>query len=527
MSDKDLSSPSGNGSHSYITLEPSFGAPSDARLTITARDVARVIFRQRRLAVIAFLGTFVGAILIAELVIANRYQAQMEILVKQERRDPLVSPGPDGGAPLGSSIPEEVLNSEVELLQSQNLLEQVVVATGLDQNKGFWGRLLESSDPQIRRAKAVQRLGKKLDIEPVKKTNLIQVSYATSDPKLAAGVLRSLAELYLKKHVEVNRSPGTFNFFQQQATTYREKLGDAEARLASFSREHEAASPSLERDLTVQKLSEALANLRQMQANIAGSELRIRNLEAQLASTPERTTTQIHTADSAALIDQLKSVLLGLEIKRIDLLKKYSPTYPLVQEVDEQISHTRTSMEAAQKVHSHDQTTDRDATHEMLRLDLAKAKEELAALKASATVTESTIKNYRQTSVKLHGQALQQQDLEREAKADEASYLLYLRKQEDARTDDELDARRILNVSIAEAAAVPVLPWFPPALFAAIGGLLAVVVGLGSAFIADRLDPSFRTPDEVRELLDVPILASLSKNGHDVPMRVLTVGTDH
>jgi polysaccharide biosynthesis protein PslE len=400
------------------------------------------------------------------------------------------------------------------------------VATGLDQKKGFLERFLGTADPQTRRAQAVQHLGKKLVIEPVKKTNLIQVSYANWDPKFAAAVLRSLAELYLKKHVEVNRSPGTFNFFQQQAAEYRGKLGDAEAHLSSFSREHGAASPRLERDLTVQKLADALATLRQTQASIAGTELRVRNLEVQLASTPERATTQEHTADSAALLDQLKPVLLSLELKRIDLLKKYSPTYPLVQEVDEQISQTRAAIEAAEKTHSHDQTTDKDTTHEMLRQDLAKAKEELAALKASAIAMEASIQTYRQMSVKLDGEALAEQDLEREAKADEDSYLLYLRKQEDARTADGLDSRRILNVSIAEAAAVPVLPFFSPALFVVLGGLLAIVVSLGSAFIADRMDPSFRTPDEVRQLLNVPVLASLPKNGHDVPVRVLTVGSD-
>ena len=50
------------------------------------------------------------------------------------------------------------------------------------------------------------------------------------------------------------------------------------------------------------------------------------------------------------------------------------------------------------------------------------------------------------------------------------------------------------------------------------------VVAIGLAFAVDYLDPSFRTPDEVREFLDVPVFASIPENGHEVAAET-AVGT--
>ena len=66
--------------------------------------------------------------------------------------------------------------------------------------------------------------------------------------------------------------------------------------------------------------------------------------------------------------------------------------------------------------------------------------------------------------VKLGSQSLQQADLQREAKANEQNYLLYLSKREQERTSDALDRTRIENVAIAVPPAIPVLPVHGPTL---------------------------------------------------------------
>jgi len=100
----------------------------------------------------------------------------------------------------------------------------------------------------------------------------------------------------------------------------------------------------------------------------------------------------------------------------------------------------------------------------------------------------------------------------RTAKATEESYLLYVRKREEARIEDALDERGILNITIAERPTVPVLPARSEWTFIVAGFALAGTLSTGLAFASDFLDPAFRTPDEVVAYLGAPVLASLPKD---------------
>ena len=217
-------------------------------------------------------------------------------------------------------------------------------------------------------------------------------------------------------------------------------------------------SAQYERDLTLQKASELEASLAQTQAAIAETEQRIEALEQQAASIPPRLTTQLRTSDNPQLLQQMKSTLLTLELKRSELLSKFEPTYPLVVEVEKQIRETRATIAGEKDAPVRDETTDQNPTYEWVKSELAKARTELSGLKARAAANQAALVKYRDDARTLQQAAIVQQDLLRTAKTEEDNYLLYLRKQEEARINDALDARGILNVAIAEPATVPALP---------------------------------------------------------------------
>jgi len=481
------------------------------------RDVAAALFRHRRLVLFSFLGIFLGAVL-AALVLPKQYQSEMKILVKRGRVEASLGVQPQ------PAISEEELNSEVELLKGHDLLEKVVVACGLDHAReghlwdSWTGTAKAASAPpegeEPRVSRAVNRLESQLQIAPIKKTSLIRVSYASSDPERSAKVLATLANLYLEKHVAVYRAPGAFDFFQRETERYRTELTAAEKRVEEFDRSEGVVAPQLERQIVVQKLADFDATLRSTQVAIAETEQRMRKLELQLATTPARETTQIRTSDNPMLLQHLKSTLLELELKRTSLLEKFAPDYRPLKEIEKQIAQAKTALQAAENAPLRDQTTDREPTHQWMKEELAKAKAELAALQARAVATARVLQLYAGKARAIDEKETAQEDLLREAKAAEDNYLLYRHREEEARISDALDKQRIVNVALAEEPTVPALPSRPRPLWTVlVGTLLAGVVSVGLAFVSDYLDPSFRTPEEVRRALDLPVLAAVPKNG--------------
>jgi uncharacterized protein involved in exopolysaccharide biosynthesis len=487
----------------------------------TLRDFLAIVFRHRRLTGIAFLSVF-GASLLLALLQPDRYVARMRMLVKRERADPVVTAENSALPQFARDVTEEEINSEVELLKSRDLLEKVALACDLPHGQGHsaWYRLLtrksasgtDGSEKDAEMARAVRALEKNLTLDVVRKTNIIEVTYQSPDPELAAQVLKSLASSYLDKHLAVHRPPGAFDFFQEQTKEYRKGLADAEADLVGFTHGASVVSAQLEKEVALQKLAEFDATLKQTQAAIAETQQRVLALEEQSASTPARIVTQERNTDDALLLSQLRSSLLTLELKRTELLDKFQPTYRPVQEVEAQIAQTRAALAAAEKSPLHEETTAGDPTYEWVKGELAKAKADLAGLQARAEAITLTVESYRQKARLLEQKQVVQDDLIRTVKASEENYQLYLRKEEEARISDALDRRRIVNVAVVEAATVPPLPSNHRALTVLVGLILATLTSLALAFVAEHLDRTFRTPDELGSFLNIAVLAAMPKN---------------
>lgn len=477
----------------------------------TIRDVLAIFFRQRRLLITSFGGIFLSVVSFG--IFLPSYQAHMKVLIRRGRADPLVTPQPNATTEFDPyAITEEELNSEVELLRDEEMLHKVVQATGLATNDPFRFLRIGHQDEEVQIAHAIRRLARHLKAEPIRKTNLIDVSYESGDPDLAAHVLRCLALVYVEKHTEVHRPSGEFRFFEQETSDYGKRLQEAEFQLVDFTRNQGVVSAALERDIALQKLSESDAAYRQLRLAIAETERRIQMLQAEMPTLPERTTTQVRTADNPQLLEKLKSRLLELELTRTELLTKYEPSFRLVQEVEQQISEAKQMIAQEMLAPTRDETTEKDANYEWAREELEKARVELSGLQARAAVAEAQLARSRKEARQLAADTVTQQDLLRTMKAAEDNYLLYVRKREEARIGDALDQRGILNVIIAEPPVVPTLPKHSGWVFGMVGFGLAAVVSTGTAFAHDYLDPAFRTPEELASDLEAPVLASFPRD---------------
>jgi len=492
-----------------------------SNFSFSSRDLVAIVFRYKRPILISFFAVLLGAAL-AAIFMPAEYQVSTEFLIERARIDPIVSPGQTNSANLKTDVTEEELNSEVELVKSEDVMREVVLASGLQNPHSWLGRFSAkvlgyvglSDTEQERIAKAVTRLQRDLKVDSIKKSNVISVTYSASDPRLAAKVLQALDDSYLQKNVAVHHPAGEFQFFEQETEAYQKSLSDAEGQLKAFSEQEGGVSPQLARDITLQKLSDFTATLRQTYADIAAAQQRIDSLQKQAGLTPQRLTTQSRTSDDAQVLQGLKSTLMSLELKRTEMLTKYKPDYPLVQEVDKQLTETQASIAAEEAKPLRDETTDRNPTYAWINEELAKAKAEEAGLQARAAATETIIAKYQANAHDLEQKGIQQQDLLRRVKTEEENYLLYEHKREEARMTDALDRTRILNVAIAEAPVTPALPAHSRWTIFGIGALLAFCVSIGFAFTLEYSNPSFRTPTEVLSELNIPVLAAVPQHSN-------------
>ncbi len=488
---------------------------SNQAAKLTARDIVAPLFRHKRLVLLAFGGVLLGTILFSVLWAARYYEAKMQVLVELDRSDPAITPGQNAAVLNDKVITPDQISSEVALLSGRDILSSVAKTCGLGRD---WapGDVFLPRDPSLRQAakleKATINLAKALDVESEKTSDIVNVTYgATGSPETPACVLKNLSTLYMQKHLLLQRPSGTSEFFSAETEKFRSKLAESEARLVQLSREQGIAAPDVVRQYLAQQLANSIAALHQAHQMTAADEQRIRNVQSQMQSTPSRSPSQQMSIPADTLLQQLRANLLVAQTKRTGLAMKYDASYPLVQEADQEIAETEAAIAEAEKIKYVNQTTDRDGTYELLRQDLAKDEADLASQTATGKALEQSIKGMQLQLINLDQEAVQQGALMRDVKANEASYLLYLEKREQERTADALDEKRIANVAIAVPPVTPVLPAHSPLLVAFVGFVLAVVVSTGTAYVAEYLDPTFRVPDEVVGLLEIPVLAALPK----------------
>ena len=491
------------------------GALPPSRTTL--RDIASIFFRQRSWVAITFV--FVLLALALSGFMKPTYESETQVLVRNDRSDPMVSSQDNAPPNLERAESAETeLNSEVELIRSTELLTQAALKLNLEtrERAGHFTRFTNRDPGQVKVAKAVKHLLQNLSVKPLQKTNIISIRYQSStSPETAREVLATLDSLYLQKHADVNRSPEAFQLFDVEARKFEGELKSAEERLNAFNADHRVAAPQVERDLVLRNYADARANEKQAEMGIAETEQRMRLLDKDQHSVPERHATSMKSSENPALLEQMKSKLLELELKKTELLAKFEPTYKPVQDLNRQIAQTAAALNAEQQAPVHEETSDRNPARDWLDLELIKARADRQGYQAKAIAARNAAAQFESNAEKLQRDELLQSSLVRQLKIDEENYLRYSKKREEARIGDALDSRKVLNVTIAEAPTLPIFPVRPFWMSVVVGLLLSGIVAIGVGYVVDLMDGSFRTPQDVADSLGVPpVLASLPKLPH-------------
>ena len=481
------------------------------------RDFLSVIFKRKAQILLFFFAT-VCTVTIGTFMAKPTYEAKAQILVKAGRESMYVPPTGSGNAVV-SNDREEQINSEIEILKSRSLLEKVIAKLGptaiypdlAETKKGWLATLIPSRQREnfTLGEKALPTLQKKIEIQGIKKSNVIEIGFKHSDPRTAAAVVNTLAAVYLDRHVDVHKAPHSYEFFQEQSNFLKEKLGRNEARLKELKKKYNVTELDAQQTMLLQRIQDQRMALNQTESQIVEVENRISLLNRQFAETPKTIDQGEETDHNSLLINTLEARLVELQLKEKELLTKYTDNSRLVQSVKDEIGIVENKLAQYENKRFGKKSSGVNPTHRRLHEDLLHNKVEFKALQAKREAQTGQLAKYEQELEALNKIEVEHDQLEQEVAVDRQNYRLYLTKFEESRITDAMDSEKMVSVSLIESAEKPLKPISPKKLLNLVLGLfLGAFGGLGLAFFLHYLDDTLETVEDVETGLQLPVLAS-------------------
>lgn len=486
-----------------MTLEG--GMERNELLPVALRDVALLAMRRKFL--LAGAGLFPPALAVLALVVLPpRYAATASVLVKTGREYLAREEGQVTVQSAPQTTKQEEVNSEIEIMTNRGSIETVINRIGL-------GRLypaLLRSPPSAGTPMdaAVQKFGRRLKVEAVKVSDVIDVTFSDRDKAVAAATLRTFLDVYNERHLAVFGSGGS-------ARVYRTEIANDVNDLDALERERSAITlragvydAAEQRRTLIDRRSDLEEQERQLVDRQRVLTERIAFLERSMSTLPqtERSTETDHSdlgaPSGAALVD--------LERQRSDLLARFAPEHPLVKSIDAQIASLRQTQAAAGRAFVH-VTTARSPVAQSVAEELISDHAELVPLAGeiarASTAADAVIAQLRAIEdgdASLRTLQSRIESLSENLRETRTEF-------EKARALDEMDRLKALSVSVIQAPIVGGLPVFPnPLLFGAAGVVLGALALSGTLILLVLLNDRILSAAELQRRLGLPVLASLA-----------------
>jgi uncharacterized protein involved in exopolysaccharide biosynthesis len=476
----------------------------DARSQLSPRTVVEALCRHFKIfsfavfaiIVITAVGTFIAR---------KQYLSQMKFIVQNARENIAVSPARTTPSNTNTDVTEEQVNSELEILRSHDVIDPVADPA--------WTKL----SAQQRTPAAVQQheklitsFEKRLGTDIVRRTNVINVSLSGDSPEQAQNQLQALAASYIAEHRRLQRPEGASEFFAAEADRTRKAWNDATEQLVKFQQEHQILSVADSSSFLDDQIHETEEQLFDTNASLREADAQVSETSRRLQALPPRQVTQEKSSPNQLSAQQLATLAVELQNKRIALAANYKPTDRLIQELDQQIATVQAALHEEKTVPTHEQTTDVDPAWQQLHNNYVQdqiTRQGLNQRRASLNTRLDTLKH---SLGDLQNVTAQFNNLQAQANELKENYELYLQKRDQAQIEDAMDEHKLLNVAVAQQPTLSFLPVHPrPKLNLALGALTALFLGVCVVYFAETSRRTIATPRELESLSRYPVLATV------------------
>ena len=441
------------------------------------RQYLRVLRRRRvLLALPLVLSLVIGAIVLKT--IPPTYRASTVVRV-------IVTKDPAGIPATSSEALQDSLKTLIPQLQNIDRLEQVVARAGVKPGPGEDVNELAS------------RIGQDLRVETMGKDSVesFQIFFSGPDPRMVRDVTNALAQVFIERNRidQIRDVEGKVEFLQRDLSSKATELKDKEEAISRLRQRNTSLLPD-------QYASNAarLSTSTQEQASV---EQKLRSAREQLAA-----------LRGQALEAPAQAELEDEERRLSELRATRTEQHPDVIASRERIRQLK-ALVALPPVGGTEGDDSAVRLDPKRRAELESAQWEVKQLEGQSRALAGTIRDLNQKLALAPRVQADFEDLTRGYSALEESYKTYKKKLEDAKTWlSLLRTSKGDGFAVVQPATLPLRPDSPdPLVVLPLALLVGLSLGIGCVLLAETLNDSFNTPDELASATGAVLLGRIAR----------------
>ncbi|RUR79685.1 hypothetical protein PCC6912_32210 [Chlorogloeopsis fritschii PCC 6912] len=474
-----------------------------------------LIFKRRWLPVSIVFFTVVALSIVKTLLETPIYQATAQLVLKKNATSSLTGVGSQLGQ-LENSVSGKPMGTEVAVLRSLPIAERTINALSLNLN------------PLV--------FLKELQVKNIEQTDILEISYADTNPRMAASIVNTLMKIYIENDIDINRAQtrSARSFIAQQLPLSKAALQAAEKKLQDFKQQYKVLDLKSEATSSVTILTDLEKQVAETISELASQTAKMKSIKQLFGVNSQEAVVAGFASESPStslVLGQLKETQQKIEMARLRLTDNH-PTVINLKEQETVLKqelkrHIEQSFigEAGRLNKSKDSESivqlKPQGLQQGLLTNYASAEAERLSLQVRLKALAEMIQSYRQRADTIPQLELQQRQLEREISATESSYQTLLARYQELQVAENL---QVSNARVITPALIPTVPiksrQYINLLQGFIGGIL---LGVATAFILEKMDKTIKTPESARELLGYNLLGYIPPFTNNSPIPEVVV----
>jgi len=376
---------------------------------------------------------------------------------------------------------EQYINTQIKIMQSRTLCQQVVHALQLDKNSSF----LAYAGSQGDLAGALQAC---LSVEPERSTSIINIHADHPDRDLAAQLANGVAQQYIKQNLEKKMLASTdaVRMLREQADEYKIKVEKSEQALAQYRQRTQSGEEY--QNSVVDKLKDLNNSVTQAQKARLDAEAEWNGVKALLEA--GRNPSEIPAIMSNPKVSELRKQLNDKQITLAVLRERYREQHPSMVAIQTELNEITGKLTNA----CNDAVDALQAGYLM-----TKAKEESLQKALHEQQQEALVMDSKQPDYNM---------LKRNAEADRQLYDSILTRMKETGVADKLQSN---NIRLIDPVQVPGAPFKPQkGRSLALGLILGVGAAFAASYLLNAFDDKIKTYEDV-DSLGLPLLTGVPR----------------